>query len=139
MDPLELLNERINDFPGYATDTDRRRSDEMVRAFLGEMLADLQIKLAPLDDAVTSQIGDLLFRSGFTNQIAFRPYESVELSDAGVAEIATADVRAVDLADVAATVRKDGVPSFLADVTAAFDARDAAMRSLAAAAAATGS
>jgi hypothetical protein len=44
MDPLELLNERIHDFPGYATDTDRRLSDEMVRAFLGEMLADLQAK-----------------------------------------------------------------------------------------------
>ena len=132
MDPLELLNERINDFPGYATDTDRRRSDELVRAFLGEMLADLQAKLAPLDDAVGGQIGELMFRSGFTNQIAFRPYESVELSEAGIEEIATADVRAIDLADVAATVRKDGLPSFLADVTEAFDARDAAMRSLAA-------
>ena len=132
MDPLELLNERMNDFPGYATDSDRRLSDEMVRAFLGEMLADLQIKLAPLDEAVTSQIGDLLFRSGFTNQIAFRPYEAVALDEAGVTEIATADARAIDLADVAATVRKDGLPSFLADVTAAFDARDAAMRSLAA-------
>ena len=132
MDPLELLNERMNDFPGYATDSDRRLADEMVRAFLGEMLADLQVKLAPLDEAVTSQIGDLLFRSGFTNQIAFRPYEAAELSEAGVTEIATADVRAIDLADVAATVRKDGLPSFLADVTAAFDARDAAMRSLAA-------
>jgi hypothetical protein len=134
MDPLELLNERIHDFPGYATDSDRRLSDEMVRAFLGEMLADLQVKLAPLDEALTSQIGDLMFRSGFTNQIAFRPYESVELSEAGVAEIASADARAVDLADVAATVRKDGLAGFLAEVTAAFDARDAAMRSLAAAA-----
>ena len=132
MDPLELLYERMNDFPGYATDTDRRLSDEMVRAFLGEMLADLQVKLAPLDAEVSGQIGELMFRSGFTNQIAFRPYESAELSDAGITEIATADVRAIDLADVAATVRRDGLPSFLADVTAAFDARDAAMRSLAA-------
>jgi len=132
MDPLELLNERIAGFPGYATDTDRRLADEMVRAFLGEMLAELQAKLAPLDEELNGRIGDLMFRSGFTNQIAFRPYESVPLDDAGVAEIATADARAVDLADVAATVRKDGVRSFLADVTAAFDARDAAMRSLAA-------
>jgi hypothetical protein len=131
MDPLELLNERIHNFPGYATDTDRRLADEMVRAFLGEMLADLQVKLAPLDEAVAGQIGELMFRAGFTNQIAFRPYESAALDDAGVAEIAAADAAAVNLADVAATVRKDGLPSFLAEVVAAFDARDAAMRSLA--------
>lgn len=132
MDPLELLNERIHDFPGYETDTDRRLSDEMVRAFLGEMLADLQVKLGPLDEATASKIGDLMFRSGFTNQIAFRPYESLELDEAGIAEIATADARAVDLADVAATVRKGGLAEFLEEVTAAFDARDGAMRSLAA-------
>jgi hypothetical protein len=132
MDPLELLNERIHDFPGYATDTDRRLSDEMVRAFLGEMLADLQVRLAPLDDQTGGQIGELMFRAGFTNQIAFRPYESIELDEAGITEIATADGRAVDLADVAATVRKGGVAEFLGEVAAAFDARDAAMKSLAA-------
>ncbi len=104
----------------------------MVRSFLGEMLADLQVKLAPLDAEVSGQLGELMFRAGFTNQIAFRPYESADLSEAGITEIAEADVRAIDLADVAATVRKDGLASFLADVTAAFDARDAAMRSLAA-------
>jgi hypothetical protein len=96
------------------------------------MLADLQVKLAPLDAETSERIGELMFRSGFTNQIAFRPYESAALDDAAVAEMAAADARAVDLADVAAAVRKDGLAGFLADVTAAFDARDAAMRTVAA-------
>jgi len=131
MNSLELLDERINDFPGYATDVDRRRSDELVRSFLGEMLADLQVKLAPLDPGVGEQIGDLMFRAGFTNQIAFRPYESASLDEAAIAEVAAADAQAVNLADVAATVRRDGLASFLGEVTAAFDARDAAMRAVA--------
>ncbi|HTX59189.1 MAG TPA: hypothetical protein VMH02_05875, partial [Verrucomicrobiae bacterium] len=99
---MALLSERIEGFPGYATDADRRRSDELVRAFLGEMLADLQERCKPADPAVAERLGDLIFRTGFTNVAAVRQFESARLDDAARDAIAAADVAAVNLADVAA-------------------------------------
>ena len=128
MDPLELLNERIPDFPGYATDVARRSSDERVRSFLGEMLADLAARCKPADPAVNERLGDLTFRAGFANQSVFRAYEAAPLDAAAEAAVARADAAAVNLADVAAALDPRDLPGFLTEVEAAFDARDAAMR-----------
>ena len=40
MEPLEQLRAKIAGFPGYDGDLERRRSDEYVRSYLGEALAD---------------------------------------------------------------------------------------------------
>jgi hypothetical protein len=131
MDPMELLNERIQDFPGYGDDVARRRSDELVRSFLGEMLADLAARCKPSDPAVNERLGDLTFRAGFANQAVFQAYEAAVLDDSGRSAIEGADAAAVNLADVAAALDPRDLSGFLNEVDAAFDGRDAAMRAAA--------
>lgn len=132
MDMLRTLRDRIPQFPGYSLEEDRRRSDELIRSFLGEALALLQARLAPSDAATRELFEDLIIRAGFRNQIAFKAFEYAVLDGARVREISGADLRMIELADHAAQIDVAALPSFLNDVRAAFDARDIAMESTAA-------
>ncbi|HEY1427993.1 MAG TPA: hypothetical protein VGF18_00340, partial [Candidatus Tumulicola sp.] len=72
--PLEFLKSRIPNFPAYATDEDRKISDELVRSYLGERLAEMESQPGISDDA-RKTVGELLLRAAFTNQIAYKVYE----------------------------------------------------------------
>ncbi|HEU5481439.1 MAG TPA: hypothetical protein VFU90_16450 [Candidatus Tumulicola sp.] len=127
MDAVQLLKSKIPDFPGYADDLARQRSDELVRSYLGEAIADLQARLSPLDDAPARQIGDLLFRAGFTNQNVYRTYEDAARTRTDYDAMAAADARVVDLADRAPSVDAASLETYLDGAREALDARDNAM------------
>ena len=134
MDVLAALRTKINAFPGYASEDERRRSDELVRSYLGEALALAQTRLDGLPAALESRLGDLVLRAGFRNQIAFKAFEYATLDGAKVARVAANDQRLLDLADRAGAVDAAALPAFLDDVDAAFDVRDREMQSSEAAA-----
>jgi hypothetical protein len=129
MEQLEALRAKIDAFPGYADDMDRRRSDELVRAYVGERLAAMQERLAP-QGTLGDQLEDLVIRTGFTNLAAFRPFEYVELSDASVAAMAKVDLAAIVSSETAAEVVEPVLIDYLAIVKAALDARDTLMIAL---------
>jgi hypothetical protein len=128
MDPLQLLNDKIANFPGYATDDARKVSDEEVRSYLGEALADIEARLALADPGSAQQIGDLLLRVGFTNQAVYHAYEEKARNAHGPFDgVPDADARVIELAQRAAQVDAAGLSAYLAEAASALDARDAAM------------
>ncbi len=128
MDPLAELRAKIPAFPGYATEDDRRRGDELVRSYLGEALALLRARLADLPEPGAARLGDLILRAGFRNQLAFKVFEYATLDGAKVDRVTRNDLRMIGLADRAANVDAVGLTAFLDEVVQAFDVRDHEMQ-----------
>ncbi len=131
MDSLQQLRERIAGFPGYDGDIERRRSDEFVRSYVGEALADLAARCDRLPPDLRQRFDALLLRVGFADPKAFATQRGIaNLQDAMAQDgaVATEDVAAVQVADRAPAIAADAVASYLDEVTATLDRRDAAMR-----------
>jgi hypothetical protein len=127
MDAVEEIRANIPQFPGYADETTRRLSDELVRSYLGEALALLRERHPDFFAQRSDAFEALLLRAGFMNQQAFHAFEYRHLNETEQAAIATADLALIQLADRTATIDAAGIPGFLNDLTAAFDTRDALM------------
>lgn len=125
MASTDVLNEKIDGFPGYDDDVARERSDEMVRSYLGERLADLQQRLQPLDASLSDRFEELLLRSAFINQIVHKLYDGGAKIDLDA--VVRADEKAIALADRASSVDSDHVAAYLEEVGSVLDERDAAM------------
>jgi len=129
MEPLELLRAKIAGFPGYDGEHERRLSDEYVRAYLGEALADLEARHV-LPDDLQQRLDDLLLRIEFADSGAFAGHH-IEASNDGASDggaVAAADAATVELADRAAAVDSQSAPRYFDDVTAILNQRDAAIR-----------
>ena len=134
MDPLELLREKFVGFPGYDGDLDRRRSDEFVRAYLGEALTELAARCGELPPELQQRVDALKLRMEFADPQVVRDAparfeRSCELRDDG--KVAEEDVAAVELADRASATDCGSVARYSDDVTATLDSREAAMRATA--------
>ena len=128
MESLEFLKSKIADFPGYAGDDARRNTDEMVRSYLGEVVAGLEKRLDVSDDAaVGRRAGDVLIRVAFANQIAYKAYEDAARANPDFDAVAAADARTVEVADRAGSIDAAGFSAYLDEAVAALDNRDAAM------------
>jgi hypothetical protein len=130
--PLEFLKSRIPNFPGYGSDDDRKLSDELVRSYLGERLATLESDDG-LADEVRKTVGELMLRTAFTNQIAYKVYEEASRTNHDFNGMAAADAATVRLADGAGAVTPADALKFAQQSAQALDARDLAMRGQAAA------
>ena len=127
MDPLDELRAKIAGFPGYDGDLERRHSDQYVRSYLGEALASLEASVSLVPD-VRARLDDLTLRVGFADARAFPAHPTAHPSESGAGAVAAADVATIVLADRASSLDASSVPTFLEEVTAALDARDAAIR-----------
>ena len=127
MEQLDSLKGKIAAFPGYGDDIAREKSDEMVRSYAGERLAELQDRLEPLDDAMKERVGALLLRAAFTNQAAHKVYAGNERSMIDASAVAVSDAETIAVADRASSISAEQLAKYLDEVSAAFDKRDAAM------------
>ncbi|HEY6327190.1 MAG TPA: hypothetical protein VIW73_11830 [Candidatus Cybelea sp.] len=133
MDPLEQLRARIAGFPGYDGDLERRRSDEFVRSYLGEALADLEVRCGSISPELKQRFDALLLRVGFADQRAFHHVVArVHAAANADGSVAVVDAVAVEVADQAPHVEPDALGRYLDEVAATLDRRDAAMRAAAA-------
>ena len=118
--------------PSYAGHDDapaRRLSDQQIRAWTGESLADLQDRIAVA--AVQDRFDALLMRCEFGDQLVIRALEA----DACGEPEAAATVEAHDAGVIAAaarakTVAQDGLDALIGDLERAFDERAAAVIAL---------
>ncbi len=131
MSPLDALRALIPGFPGYSSEADRRRSDALLRSLVGEALAALRERLAPIEGDLGARCDALVMQAGFVNQQAFNAFEYATLDGKGVEAIAQADLAAAGLAGRAAEVDRQALPGFLDEISAAFDRRYAAMNATA--------
>jgi hypothetical protein len=125
--PLELLKSKIADFPGYADDVSRWHSDELVRSYVGEAIADLQQRVNPLDAALGGRIGDMLIRVGFANPATYKTFEDGARAKFDEDAMVAADARAVEVADRAASIDAASLIGYLDEVSGSLDRRDAVM------------
>lgn len=125
MDALTEIRAKINDYPGYDSDAHIRLCDELIRAYVGERLADLQDRLEA--SALADTLEPLVVRSAFANlhvlEPLLQPLEGVDLT----ATVREADVALVAGADDAAEVTPQTLDAYIARMTQLFDARDASL------------
>jgi hypothetical protein len=123
MEPLEQLRAKISGFPGYDGELERRLSDEYVRSYLGEALADLTAR-AVLPPELCERVAEVILRVGFADQHAFAAHARGKTPDsADESEVAAADVATVALADRAASLDVASAAGYLEQVTATLDKR----------------
>ena len=125
MDPLTEIRAKINDYPGYDSDSHIRLCDELVRAYVGERLSDLQDRLEPGVQAYSLE--GLVVRSAFANlhvlEPLLEPLEGIDLT----AKVRDADAALLSGADDAAEVTPQTFDAYVARMTQLFDARDASL------------
>ncbi|HET6275150.1 MAG TPA: hypothetical protein VFE16_04330 [Candidatus Cybelea sp.] len=130
MEPLDELRAKIADFPGYGDELERRRSDEYVRAYLGEALAAFAAR-TELDPGVRQRLDELTLRLAFADQRAFSEHLRSGEEETGDGAVMRADAAAVELAGRAATLDAGSAPRFLDEVATMLDGREAALRAAA--------
>ncbi len=103
-----------------------------MRSYLGERLAEMEAQPGIGDDA-RKIVGDLLLRTAFTNQIAYKVYEEATRTSFDFDVLAAADAATVQLGDDASGVSAADVVQFAQRSSQSLDRRDLAMRGEAAA------
>jgi hypothetical protein len=122
MDDTAFLHERIESYAGYTNDVDRQRSDEQIRAYVGEALARVRARLRPAG-AAREALERLLVRCEFADQAVAHAFNAVDVDADEIAATAAADRELVTLADRAGDVGAAELDAFLAQIGAALDRR----------------
>jgi hypothetical protein len=126
MDALMKIRAKINDFPGYGEETDVGRADAEVRAYAGERLAALQERLSAENAEAADSLEPLILHCAFANQRILAPLERPD-EDLTSDDLLQADLAVLELADAAASVSLATLEDYRTKLTAALDARDAAL------------
>jgi hypothetical protein len=127
----EMIDVRTS-VPGYAGHADvisRRRSDQQVRAWVGERLAALRERL-PLD-GTTEAFDDALFHCQFGDQHVIKTLEDAHFGDdATAAAVEAEDAQLIAAAAGSERVDAAGLAAFITGVSDALRARTAAIIAL---------
>ena len=122
MDDTAFLHERIESYAGYTNDAARQRSDEQIRAYVGEALTRLRERLSPAG-AASEALERLLVRCEFADQAVAHAFDAIDVSAGDIAATAAADRELVTLADRADSTDAAELEALLAQIAAAFDRR----------------
>ena len=128
MDALARIQSFIGGFAGYDAAEHRRVSDEQIRAFVGEVLAQLPaVEIDNLPAEERSHYDRILLRCEFINQDVFRIFER-DPTPRRIEATLAADVHVVEAATALREVRTVTLNGALVKLNDAFDSRDAAMQ-----------
>lgn len=129
MEPLDVLRQKIAEFPGYDGDVERRRSDGYVRSYLGEALSALGARCTFSPD-VRTRLDELILRVGFADPHAFvnRHIVGAKSAPDGGGAVAAIDVETVALADRAPGVDCGAASEYLDEVETLLGRRESAIR-----------
>ncbi|HEV8022223.1 MAG TPA: hypothetical protein VGP41_13205 [Candidatus Lustribacter sp.] len=115
--------------PGYAGHADvlaRRLSDQQVRAWVGEMLAELEERI-PID-AVRDRFEEVLLHCEFGNQHVIKAIEDNRFAEPDKVQLVEdVDRRLIEVANRGRTIEPEGLSGLLDDLDRAFNERSAAI------------
>lgn len=127
MDAFERIRSIISGFAGYDEAMHRRLSDEQVRGFVGEVLAELPaLEVDNLSAEERSAYDRVLLRCEFINQDVFRVFDTNPTPQRVQATL-LADAEVIEAACSLRRVNPQKANGLIAALTEAFDKRDAAM------------
>lgn len=127
MDALERIRSIISGFAGYEEPAQRRLSDEQIRGFVGEALAQLPaVEIDALTAEERSCYDGVLLRCEFVNQDVFRVFDG-DPTPQRVQATLVADADVIEMARVLREAAEQRPNGTLAALSEAFDKRDAAM------------
>lgn len=128
MDALARIRAIISGFAGYAEGPNRRLSDEQLRGFVGEVLAELPaVEVDNLTADERLHYDRLLLRCEFINQDVFRAFDS-DPTQRRIQATLQADVEVIEAACTLRAFNGERPSSVLVALNDAFDKRDAAMQ-----------
>lgn len=123
-DDIAFLTGAVADFPGYVGETERRGSDQRVRAVLGEALATLRAGLnGALDPAVGERLDALLLRCQFVDQRYVAAVDDRKIDAADMTKMAHDDRELVTAAVGLAALAPAELAARLDEIKAALDRR----------------
>lgn len=115
--------------PGYAGHADaraRRLSDQQVRAWVGEMLADLRERVPP--DGYSERLDALLLQCEFGDQHVIKAVEDDRFAEPELVELVEAcDRKLIAAASAGPNTGPEGIPALLEALETAFKERSAAI------------
>src|SRR5579884_2335795 len=127
MDALERIRSIISGFAGYDEALHRRLSDEQVRGFAGEALAELPaVEVDNLTAEERAAYDRVLLRCEFINQDVFRVFDT-DPTPQRIEATLTADAMVIEAAYRLRAVDAGKPNGIIAALNEAFDKRDAAM------------
>ena len=122
MGDTTFLQGKIESYAGYTNDAARQRSDEQIRAHVGEALARVRARLRPAG-AASEALERLLVRCEFADQSVAHAFDAIDVDAGEIAATAAADRELVTLADRAGGVGAAELEAFVAQIGAALDRR----------------
>lgn len=127
MEALERIRSIISGFAGYDEAPQRRLSDEQIRGFVGEVLAELPaVEIDALTAEERSCYDRVLLRCEFVNYDVFRVFDGDPTPERVLATL-IADVDVIEMACVLREAAEQRPNGTLGALSEAFDKRDAAM------------
>jgi hypothetical protein len=125
-DALASVVARIPDFPVYGDEVARRRSDTLIRAYVGESLALVRDRFAgSVDPALGERLEALLLHCQFTDQIFVKHLEHAHLEPPVAAALLEADRDLVACADAMPALALGDLAMMIERVDATFARRKA--------------
>jgi hypothetical protein len=119
---VSVLRDLIPSYAGHADSQARRLSDQQVRAWAGEALADVRDRLDL--GAFAERFDALLMRCEFGDQRVIKALEADYFAEPGAAAaVEQHDGEVVAIAESAKTLTADGLDAFLGKLERAFDER----------------
>ncbi len=99
-DDLAYVRSHIPDYQAYGDEPARHDSDERVRAYVGERVAQAQARLAgSLDETTQKALDEVLMRCMFTDQVFIRKFEHARLEAPMIAAFVRSDRNLIEHGD----------------------------------------
>ncbi len=123
-DDLAYVRSHIPDYRAYDDEPARHDSDERVRAYVGERLAQAQTRLAgTFDENTQKMLDEVLMRCMFTDQVFIRKFEHARLEAPMVNAFVRSDRQLIEHGELFVNATTQSMSDLLVELDKLFEYR----------------